>query len=376
MKIMMTGDVVGRPGRKAFSRYTPDLRKKYDIDVVIVNGENSAGGKGFTRKSLDELYAAGADIVTSGNHVWDKKDVLDFIDDEPYLVRPGNYPDGTPGKGWCIYPFRKANIAVMNLSGRAFMPALDDPFRVVDDMLEDIKKYKDKGLELSDNAQKQFQAFIIKLTGSIHETLTNEADLFNKGLNDIVTQQQDTLDKLKDDLKKNYDDEIKELSNNYAQLTAKTERLNDRILIPRKDFWVLMLLSSAIFLGGFISWVKFWRVPGNDVTMNWMVAAGIMEFIYIISTGLNSLIYREETKGESTKKDDDKEEIRLYSMSLSQALYFMLLTLAAGVYVVWYALDCYASPAWMKYLLPVALALNFIWMMLNGILARIFSSER
>ena len=75
-----------------------------------------------------------------------------------------------------------------------------------------------------------------------------------------------------------------------------------------------MLLSSAIFLGGFISWVKFWRVPGNDVTMNWMVAAGIMEFIYIISTGLNSLIYREETKGESTKKDDDKEEIRLYSM--------------------------------------------------------------
>jgi hypothetical protein len=246
----------------------------------------------------------------------------------------------------------------------------------VDEMLDDIKRYKDKGLELSDNAQKQFQAFIIKLTGSIHETLTNEADLFDKRLNDIVTQQQNTLDKLKDDLKKKYDDEIKELSNNYAQLTAKTERLNDRILIPRKDFWALMLLSSVIFLGGFISWVKFWRVPGNDVTMSWMVAAGIMEFIYIISTGLNTLIYREETKGESTKKDDDKEEIRLYSVSLSQALYFMLLTLAAGVYVVWYALDCYASPAWMKYLLPVALALNFIWMMLNGILARIFSSEK
>ena len=247
---------------------------------------------------------------------------------------------------------------------------------IVDDMLEDIKKYKDKGLELSGNAQKQFQAFIIKLTGSIHERLTNEADLFDKRLNDIVAQQQDTIDKLKDDLKKKYDDEIKELNNNYAQLTSKTERLSNRILIPRKDFWALVLLSSVIFLGGFISWVKFWRVPGNDVTMSWMVAAGIMEFIYIISTGLNSLIYREETKGESAKKDDDKEEIRLYSMSLSQALYFMLLTLAAGVYVVWYALDCYASPAWMKYLLPVALALNFIWMMLNGILARIFSSEK
>jgi len=246
----------------------------------------------------------------------------------------------------------------------------------LDEMLEDIKKYKDKGLELSDNAQKQFQAFIIKLTGSIHETLTNEADLFNKGLNDIVTQQQDTLDKLKDDLKKNYDDEIKELSNNYAQLTAKTERLSDRILIPRKDFWALMLLSSVIILGGFLSWVKFWRVPGNDATMSWMVAAAIMEFIYGISTGLNSLIYREENKGERTKKDTNKEEIKLYSMSLSQALYFMLLTLVAGIYLVWYALDCYASPAWMKYLLPVALALNFIWMILNGILARIFSSER
>ena len=246
---------------------------------------------------------------------------------------------------------------------------------IVDDMLEDIKKYKDKGLELSGNAQKQFQAFI-NLTRDVHETLTNEADLFNKGLNDIVTQQQDTINKLKDDLKKKYDDEIKELSNNYAQMTSKTERLSNRILIPRKDFWALMLLSSFIILGGFLSWVKFWRVPGNDATMSWMVGAGIMEFIYGISTGLNSLIYREETNGESTKKDDHKEEIKLYSMSLSQALYFMLLTLAAGIYLVWYALDCYASPAWMKYLLPVALALNFIWMMLNGILARIFSNEK
>ena len=246
---------------------------------------------------------------------------------------------------------------------------------IVDDMLEDIKKYKDKGLELSGNAQKQFQAFIINLTRDVHEKLTNEANLFDKRLNDIVAQQQDTIDKLKGDLKKKYDDEIKELSNNYAQMTSKTERLSNRMLIPRKDFWALMLLSSVIILGGFLSWVKFWRVPGNDVTMSWMVAAAMMEFIYGISTGLNSLIYREETNGESTKKDDHKEEIKLYSMSLSQALYFMLLTLAAGVYVVWYALDCYASPAWMKYLLPAALTLNFIWMILNGILARVFGSE-
>ena len=267
-------------------------------------------------------------------------------------------------------------VSEKNQSQEQVMKKLWEAGGYVDEMLDDIKRYKDKGLELSDNAQKQFQTFIIKLTGSIHETLTNEADLFNRGLNDIVTQQQHNIDKLKEELRKGYDDEIKELNNTYAQLTAKTERLSDRILIPRKDFWALMLLSSVIILGGFLSWVKFWRVPGNDVTMSWMVAAAIMEFIYGISTGLNSLIYREENKGESSKKDANKEEIKLYSMSLSQALYFMLLTLAAGVYVVWYALDCYASPAWMKYLLPVALALNFIWMMLNGILARIFSSEK
>ena len=128
---MLVGDVIGRSGRRAFCKITPRLRKEKDIDVVIVNGENSAGGKGFTRKSLDELYRGGADIVTSGNHVWDKRDVLEFIDQEPFLIRPANYPEGTPGKGWCSYPFKAKNIGVMNLSGRAFMPPLDCPFQKV-----------------------------------------------------------------------------------------------------------------------------------------------------------------------------------------------------------------------------------------------------
>ena len=99
MRVMLTGDVIGRPGRKTFQEYTAKLRKEKQVDVVIVNGENSAGGKGFTRKSLDALYHGGADIITSGNHVWDKKDVLEFIDQEPFLIRPANYPEGTPGKG-------------------------------------------------------------------------------------------------------------------------------------------------------------------------------------------------------------------------------------------------------------------------------------
>ncbi|MBR0284238.1 MAG: TIGR00282 family metallophosphoesterase, partial [Selenomonadaceae bacterium] len=117
---------------------TPKLRQERQIDVVVVNGENSAGGKGITRKSLDELYHGGADIVTSGNHVWDKKDVLEFIDREPFLVRPANYPEGAPGKGSCIYPFRSKNIGVMNLSGRTFMPVLDCPFQKAEELLREL----------------------------------------------------------------------------------------------------------------------------------------------------------------------------------------------------------------------------------------------
>ena len=139
MRIMLVGDVVGRAGRRAFRTITPRLRLEHRIDVVIVNGENSAGGKGFTRKALDELYSGGADIVTAGNHVWDKKDVFAFIDEEPFLVRPANYPEGTPGKGYCIFPFKAANIAVLNLSGRSFMPVLDCPFQKADELLGEIE---------------------------------------------------------------------------------------------------------------------------------------------------------------------------------------------------------------------------------------------
>ena len=139
MRFLIVGDVCGRPGRAAFAKYTPKIKAEQKIDVVIVNGENSAGGKGITRKSLDGLYHGGADIVTSGNHVWDKKDVLELIDSEPFLIRPANYPEGAPGKGYCVYPFRAKNVGVMNLSGRAFMPALDCPFQKVEDLLREMK---------------------------------------------------------------------------------------------------------------------------------------------------------------------------------------------------------------------------------------------
>ena len=139
MRVMLVGDVIGRPGRRAFREYVQKLRREKKIDVVIVNGENSAAGKGLTRTSLDELYSGGADIITTGNHVWDKKDVMEFIDSEPFLIRPANYPEGTPGKGYCLYPFKAKTIGVMNLSGRTFMPALDCPFQKAEELLKEMQ---------------------------------------------------------------------------------------------------------------------------------------------------------------------------------------------------------------------------------------------
>ena len=138
MRILMVGDVIGRPGRAAFAKYTPKLRQEKKADLVVVNGENSAEGRGITKKTLDELLLGGADVVTGGNHIWDKKEVLQFIDDEPYLLRPANYPTGVPGKGACVYPLRGKNVGVMNLSGRAFMQELDCPFQRVEDLLREL----------------------------------------------------------------------------------------------------------------------------------------------------------------------------------------------------------------------------------------------
>lgn len=139
MRILMVGDVFGKKGRELFKELTPRLKAERKIDFVVVNGENSAGGKGIVRRIFDELCQAGADVVTSGNHIWDNKEVMNFIDDEPYLVRPANYPPGTPGRGWCVYQLKSKRIAVVNMSGRAFMPPVDCPFQRIEDILYELK---------------------------------------------------------------------------------------------------------------------------------------------------------------------------------------------------------------------------------------------
>lgn len=140
MRILMVGDVVGRPGRHSFAEHTQQLKREKNIDIVVVNGENAAHGKGLTLATFNELLSGGADIVTSGNHIWDKKDVLEFIDREPFLLRPANYPEGAPGRGFCIYPYRAKNIGVINLLGRTFMSPTDCPFARAEEILKSLKR--------------------------------------------------------------------------------------------------------------------------------------------------------------------------------------------------------------------------------------------
>ena len=144
MRLLMIGDVVGSSGRKALRENVGELKKEYGLDLVIANGENAAGGIGITQESGADLFAAGVDVLTMGNHVWDKKEALDYLATERRIVRPANYPPGLPGRGVLIVETaNKCRVAVTNFSGRAFMPALDCPFRGADALLKSIEGQAD-----------------------------------------------------------------------------------------------------------------------------------------------------------------------------------------------------------------------------------------
>lgn len=127
--VLFIGDIVGRPGRRALSRFLPELKKRYRPSLVIANGENAAGGIGLTEEIARELLLQ-VDVLTSGNHIWDKKEVLNYLDKEPRLVRPANYPEGNPGHGYHIFENGDGiKAAILNLQGRVFMEPVDCPFR-------------------------------------------------------------------------------------------------------------------------------------------------------------------------------------------------------------------------------------------------------
>jgi 2',3'-cyclic-nucleotide 2'-phosphodiesterase len=133
VRILLCGDVVGRPGREAVKEHLPALRRDLNIDIAIVNAENAAHGFGLTEKICGELYDAGTDIITTGNHVWDQREIIPYLERDPRVLRPANFPPGTVGAGTYRHTLADGrSLLVVNLMGRLFMEALDDPFRVFD----------------------------------------------------------------------------------------------------------------------------------------------------------------------------------------------------------------------------------------------------
>ncbi len=140
MRILMIGDVVGRPGRKAVREVLPVLLQEHRPDLVIANGENAAGGNGITPDTAGELFASGIDVLTMGNHVWDKKEALTLLEEEERIIRPANYPPGTPGRGYNLFEVKEGlKVGVINLSGRVFLPPLECPFRLGRQLAEELR---------------------------------------------------------------------------------------------------------------------------------------------------------------------------------------------------------------------------------------------
>jgi metallophosphoesterase (TIGR00282 family) len=141
LRILFLGDVVGEPGRKGVSVILPMLKDELKVDFAIVNGENSAGGRGITPKIAISLMRCGAAVITTGDHIWDQKEIVSFMQDEPRLLRPLNYPDGTPGYGSIVLETAKGKVGVINLQGRVFMAQqLENPFPVIKAAVEEMRK--------------------------------------------------------------------------------------------------------------------------------------------------------------------------------------------------------------------------------------------
>lgn len=146
IRILFLGDIVGEPGRTAVIKELPQIRKEQDIDFVIVNGENSAGGRGITPKISIDLLRAGAAVITTGDHVWDQKEIVDYFPGEPRLLRPINYSDGTPGNGSVVLETAKCKVAVIQAQGRTFMqPPLENPFL---DVEKEIERLRNDGINV------------------------------------------------------------------------------------------------------------------------------------------------------------------------------------------------------------------------------------
>lgn len=172
MKIIFIGDVVGSPGRKMLEIHLPRLKEKYRPQLTIVNGENAAGGKGITEKIYKQLLNAGAQVITMGNHTWNKKEIFDFIDDAPYLVRPANFPVSTPGKGIVYVNVNGQEVAVINLQGRVFLDELDNPFTIGSHLISEARERTNTIIvDFHGEATSEKQAFAWHVDGKVTAVL-------------------------------------------------------------------------------------------------------------------------------------------------------------------------------------------------------------
>ncbi|MEK3882215.1 TIGR00282 family metallophosphoesterase [Paenibacillus sp. PL2-23] len=136
MNVLFIGDIVGNAGRSALKKTLPALRDKYKPHIIIVNGENAAAGRGITKAIAREFFEWGVHGITMGNHTWDNKDIFEWIDDEPRLVRPANFSPEAPGQGMAVIKANGKSLAIINLQGRAFLPPIDCPFRKADELID------------------------------------------------------------------------------------------------------------------------------------------------------------------------------------------------------------------------------------------------
>lgn len=157
MKILLLGDTTGKSGREALKEHLPKIKKQYKPDIIIVNGENLAHGNGITTKIMEEILGYGIDFITSGNHIWDKKDIYEIFSDKKLkdkIIRPENYPPGVPGEGYKILNINTHTLLIINLIGRVFMPEdYDCPFRALDDILNKVKNKKIDGVIVDFHAE-------------------------------------------------------------------------------------------------------------------------------------------------------------------------------------------------------------------------------
>ena len=166
--VLVLGDVIGNAGCRAVVSGLKSLIKKFSADFVVVNGENSADGFGITPEIATNIFAAGADVITTGNHIWQKKEILEYLDRESRLLRPDNYPPGNPGHGYCVIETRGLRFGVINLQGRVRLPSIECPFRRAKELLRKAKSEADVVIiDFHAESTEEKEAFALYVDGDV-----------------------------------------------------------------------------------------------------------------------------------------------------------------------------------------------------------------